>query len=58
MRSRQVCNDIAKGIIIGLIREGISPADRELILRIALRGTQTLNARIQQRQKSNGSKPA
>jgi hypothetical protein len=58
MRSPSFCRDIAKGIIIGLVREGISPADRELILIIALRGTQMLNAKIRRRRKANGSKPA
>jgi len=57
MRSPSFCRDIAAGIIIGLVREGISPADRELILIIALRGAQMLNAKIRRRRKANGSKP-
>jgi hypothetical protein len=57
MRSSQACRDIAKGIIIGLARESISPADRELILTIALRYAEVLNARIVRRNKSNGTKP-
>ena len=57
MHSSQACRDIAKGLIIGLVREGISPADRERILRIALRGAEALNARIARRNKSNGATP-
>ena len=58
MRSPSFCRDIAKGLLIGLVREGISPIDRERILRIALRGAEALNARIGRRNKSNGAKPA
>ncbi len=52
------CIGIAQGILIGLIREGISPIDRERILRIALRAAEALNARIARRKLSNGSDPA
>ena len=57
MRSPSFCRDIAKGLIIGLVRERISPTDRERILKIALRYAEALNARIARRHKSNGSKP-
>jgi hypothetical protein len=57
MRSSESCRDIAEGLIIGLARERISPADRERILKIALRYAEALNARIARRNKSNGSKP-
>ena len=57
MRSSESCRDVAKGIIIGLARASISPADRELILTIALRYAEVLNARIVRRTKSNGAKP-
>jgi hypothetical protein len=57
MRSPSFCRDIAAGIIIGLVREGISPSDRERILKIALRYAEALNARISRRSKSNGAKP-
>jgi hypothetical protein len=56
MRSSESCRDIAEGIILGLARERISPADRERILKIALRYAEALNARISRRNKSNGSK--
>jgi hypothetical protein len=58
MRSPSFCRDIAEGIIIGLARERISPADRERILKIALRHAEALNARIIRRTKSNGAKPS
>jgi hypothetical protein len=57
MRSPESCRDVAKGLVIGLARESISPADRELILRIALRYAEALNARIARRTKSNGANP-
>jgi hypothetical protein len=57
MRSPESCREIAKGLIIGLARESISPADRERILKIALRYAEALNARINRRAKSNGAKP-
>jgi hypothetical protein len=57
MRSSESCQDIAKGLIIGLARERISPADRERILKIALRYAEALNARIAHRTKSNGTTP-
>jgi hypothetical protein len=56
MRSAQSCQAIAKGILIGLASEGVSPPDRVRILTIALRGAQTLAARIQRRNSSNGAK--
>ena len=57
MRSPESCRDVAKGLIIGLARERISPADRERILKIALRYAEALNTRIVRRAKSNGAKP-
>ena len=57
MRAPTSIRDIARGIILGLVRAGISPADRERILRLALRGTQLLNLRILRRNKANGVKP-
>ncbi len=52
------CSDIAQGLLIGLIREGISPVDRERILRIALSAAESLNSRIARQQRANGSNPA
>lgn len=52
----QRCREIAKGLILGLVSVGVSPTDRERILKIALRGAQALNARIQRRKKTNGAK--
>ena len=57
MRSSESCRNIAEGIIIGLARERISPADRERILKIALGNAEALNARISKRGKSNGAQP-
>ncbi len=58
MLHSQSCSDIAEGLLIGLISEGISPIDRERILRIALRAAQALNARIARQQRANGAAPA
>lgn len=52
------CSDIAEGLLIGLISEGISPIDRERILRIALGAAQALNARIARQQRANGATPS
>jgi len=49
------CIEIAEGILIGLIKAGFSPIDRERILRIALSAAEALNARIARKQRSNGS---